>query len=64
MSVVKSFTAVDKKNVGLIPFSAMQAILRKYIALSLVFELGLLKSNYRGNLDPDCAGIPTSTPMR
>jgi hypothetical protein len=54
MSVVKLFTAVDKKNVGLIPFSAMQAILRKYIALSLsVFELGLLKSNYRGNLDPD-----------
>jgi len=52
MSVVKLFTAVDKKNSGLVPFNAVKAILHKYIGVTLSsFELSILRQQYHGATD-------------
>ena len=52
MSVVKLFTAVDKQNVGVVPFNAVRAILLKYIGTSLsAFEQRILQENYAAAMD-------------
>jgi len=52
MSVVKLFTAVDKQNVGLIAFTAVRAILSKYMGTLLsTYELRILESQYAYVID-------------
>lgn len=52
MSVVKLFTAVDKQNVGLIAFTAVRAILSKYLGTLLsTYELRILESQYAYAID-------------